>query len=318
LAAREYALAREEACDAEVVRVLGVSPAHYGKFLVGWNVSHRRSLAPAVGVSSSFLHLRRRLRMLENASDTNRPVVARWAALALLAVAVLVPVRLSARAPHDGPAAAAPAAPSSENAYVLFLDENSVTMSGSMDDLAIARRVRDKRGEQLLWFRQNGKEYVVTDPVVLRSIAGAQDVDRNRAAEARQESVNKEQAALEARLEALSHSRDALTEREIRQEMAQAERYAAEANRQRVQADMDREIAGVSSRMGTLSVEQDRIAREIERVAMEADRRIRELLEESVRSGEAHPAGVEGGVKGGVKGGVDGGIEGGVKGGVEL
>jgi len=319
MAAREYALAREEACDAEVLRVLGVSPARYGRFLVDWNAPQRRSLAPAVGVSTSFLHLRRRLRMLDNAADRDRPIVARWATLALLAIAILVPVRLSARAPqHDGPAAPV----SSEDAYVLFLDENSVTMSGSMDDLAAARRLRDERGGQLLWFRESGKEYVVTDPSLLRSVAVARVVDSERAAQARQELMNREQVALEARLEALSHRRDDLTEREIRQQMVEAERSVAAASRQRAQAEMDREIAGASSRIDTLSSERDRIAREIERVAMESDRRIRELLEESIRSGAAHPAGVKGGVKGGVEGGVqgevDGGVDGGVEGGVEL
>jgi len=294
LAAREYALAREEACDAEVLRVLGVSPARYGRFLVDWNVKQRRSLAPAVGVSSSFLHLRRRLRMLENASDKNRPVVARWAVLALLGAAILVPVRLSARAPGNDKAEPAR---SSEDAYVLFLDEDSVTMSGSMDDLAAARRLRDKRGEQLLWFRQGGKEYAVTDPSVLRSVVVAGRVDVERAAEARQGRMNAEHAALEARLAALSNRRDELADREIQQRLAQAERHVAEATRQRVQTEMDREIAGVSSRIGALSVEQERIAREVERVAMEADRRIRELLEESIRSREARPAGAKDGVE---------------------
>jgi bla regulator protein blaR1 len=127
LAAREYAVAREAACDAEVLRLLGVAPASYGRLLVRLGVTRRgswlarpRPHAPgssgaagrpgplpeiaALGAAPSFADLKRRLQMLQQASTPTSPRGARAAALrialALLALAVaagLMPLRMAAQ-----------------------------------------------------------------------------------------------------------------------------------------------------------------------------------------------------------------------------
>ncbi|HUP41898.1 MAG TPA: M56 family metallopeptidase, partial [Thermoanaerobaculia bacterium] len=129
LAAREFNLAREAACDAAVVRELGASPRAYGRLLLRWGTSPSH-LAPAgapdglpaglpgvgaaAAASPSFLDLKRRLAMLNHPTSSSRGLEAfAWAA-AVLAVAVLVPLRIVAEppAPPDPPAAvAAPEAP---------------------------------------------------------------------------------------------------------------------------------------------------------------------------------------------------------------
>jgi len=305
LAAREYALAREEACDAEVLRVLGVTPAHYGRLLVSMTAGSRRTLAPAVGVSSSFRHLRRRLQMLEHAPVRTVSPTTRWVLLALVAAAVLIPVRLVARTPQEAKAAAEKAG----DAYVLFLDKDSVTMSGSLDDLAAARAVRDTKGGPLLWFRQDGRVQVITDPAVLRSFASTHGVAEDRALQARRAQLDAERKELGARVQALSRDRGTQGDRERHEELARAEAYAADAARLRQQAQIKEEMERAASHLDSLGLQQEAIARELERVAMENDRRIRELLEERIRSGAAPRDGVEGGVEGGVDGGVDGGVE---------
>jgi hypothetical protein len=252
--------------------------------------------------------------MLEHAPDRSTRSALRWAAPALIAVAVLIPVRLAARSPHDRDSAAVS---SSADAYVLFLDATSVTMSGTMDDLAQARKLRDGRDGPTLWFRRGGKEFLVTDPATLRSIADTQRPEHERATEARQAQVAAEQTELEARLEALSRGRDEASEQTLKRALAADERRAGEASQLRAQAEMERELAAVSSRVDRLNSEQDVIAKEIERAAMEADRRIRILLEKRIESGAARHVGPEGGVEGGVKGGVKGGVEGGIEGGVD-
>ena len=50
-AAREYALAREEACDAEALRLTGAEPGDYGQLLLAFGVARphgapRRSALP--------------------------------------------------------------------------------------------------------------------------------------------------------------------------------------------------------------------------------------------------------------------------------
>jgi bla regulator protein BlaR1 len=53
--------------------------------------------------------------------------------------------------------------------FVLFLDDQHTTMSGERRDVERARRHR-RAGEQLLWFRYGGQEYVVRDAGVLREV----------------------------------------------------------------------------------------------------------------------------------------------------
>ncbi|WP_314104630.1 M56 family metallopeptidase, partial [uncultured Stenotrophomonas sp.] len=110
LAAREYALAREEACDSAVVAGHGHCRHDYGRLLVQLGVAPR----PAVGVASAspnFRSLKRRLLTLQQTGSLPRAV-----SVAVTAVFVLVgvaPLRLVAAVPPVPPAppalAAAPA-----------------------------------------------------------------------------------------------------------------------------------------------------------------------------------------------------------------
>ena len=58
---------------------------------------------------------------------------------------------------------------SDELPFVLFRGEGNTMMSGSTGDVERARRHR-RPGESLLWFRYDGREYVVRDPGVLREV----------------------------------------------------------------------------------------------------------------------------------------------------
>lgn len=111
LAAREYALAREEACDSAVVAGHGHCRHDYGRLLVQLGVAPR----PAVGVASAspnFRSLKRRLLTLQQTGSLPRAV-----SVAVTAVVVLVgvaPLRLVAAVPPPPPAPpalSAPAAP---------------------------------------------------------------------------------------------------------------------------------------------------------------------------------------------------------------
>jgi bla regulator protein blaR1 len=96
LAAREYAVAREAACDAHVLRVLGAAPQAYGRLLLRLGVSPARASFAAAGAPSTFSHLKRRLIMLDR--QTTRTATRRlgWFAAAAAACAI-VPVQLVAR-----------------------------------------------------------------------------------------------------------------------------------------------------------------------------------------------------------------------------
>ena len=200
LAAREYALSREAACDSAVMDTLEVAPQDYGRLLLALGVSRPRTGLTAAGAAWSFPNLKRRIAMLQNQSARSTRSRALAVAAVGLAVAAMVPMQLAARrgseikpvqaAPKPKPPAASQSQPrervesepaahgerqpsgvraeqkSGELNFVLLLDDNQQTMSGSLADVARARR-HLKNGEPLLWFRVDGQEYVVRDRDVI-------------------------------------------------------------------------------------------------------------------------------------------------------
>ena len=98
LAAREYLVSREAACDAAVIRALDVEPQAYGRLLVRLGIGRSEPGFAATGSSTSSSFLKRRLAMLEHASFSGiRPYVA---GLAITALALTVlPLRVVARTP---------------------------------------------------------------------------------------------------------------------------------------------------------------------------------------------------------------------------
>jgi beta-lactamase regulating signal transducer with metallopeptidase domain len=121
-AAREYALAREEACDAEALHLTGAEPGDYGQLLLTFGVTRTHGTAAALGASAHVHTLHRRLTMLEHVDvSTPRTRALLRAALVVLGLAVLVPFQVVAResgapppskaAPASAPAAVAAPAP---------------------------------------------------------------------------------------------------------------------------------------------------------------------------------------------------------------
>lgn len=111
LAVREYALAREAACDAAVVAGHRHCRHNYARLLVQLGVAPR----PAAGVASaspSFVSLKRRLLMLQSTASFSR--LGAGLITAAIALAGVMPLRLVAKpapVPASPVAPAAPAAP---------------------------------------------------------------------------------------------------------------------------------------------------------------------------------------------------------------
>ena len=115
LAVREYALAREAACDADVLRVLDPAPETYGRLLVRLGVTPQLGRLAAAGAAPSFQILKRRLQMLQNASPKKRLHPGWWGLAALVAAVALVPFTITAQ---EAPPAPIPPAPPAETAEV--------------------------------------------------------------------------------------------------------------------------------------------------------------------------------------------------------
>ncbi len=197
VASREYALAREAACDASVMRTLDAAPQEYGRLLLALGVSPSRPGLTAAGAAWSFQNLKRRIAMLQDISVRSTRSRLLTASIVGLAVAALVPLRLVARPERaqDAPVAARPAAaderrelaktqtPKDEQPvkserrkdetgglrFVLISEDGSRTTAGAFESEDIARAERQRRGgEALLWVRDGDKEYVIRDSEVLR------------------------------------------------------------------------------------------------------------------------------------------------------
>jgi len=191
LVSREYSLAREAACDAAVVETLDAAPREYGCLLLALGVS-RPQAGAAAGAAWSFLHLKRRIAMLQELSSRTTRSRALAAVAIGAAVLALVPLRLVARpaempakselffvaspereAPAPAPVVSEPELPAQgkergeASLKFVLMDEGHQTVSGSSRDLERARR-HQRDGEPLLWFEMDGREYVIRDREVIR------------------------------------------------------------------------------------------------------------------------------------------------------
>ena len=177
VAAREYVVAREAACDAAVLRVLEAEPRDYGRLLVTLGVAPLPGGVAASGAAHSFSSLKRRIGMLDHGSPSVTVRLAGWV-LAAAAVAALVPLTLVERpsAAEATPLADQPAASQQTRTagerldYTLVLGEKDGTISsGHFDDRRL--ELRHDGDQRVLWFRRNGKAYEVKDPSAIEQAA---------------------------------------------------------------------------------------------------------------------------------------------------
>lgn len=353
LAAREYLVAREAACDAEAVATFDAAPHEYGRLLVRLGVSRPLHDIAAASSSPSIASLKRRLVMLHAISPDRRTRRAAWIPVAAL-VAALVPVHLVGQtppappAPPEPPAAVAPPAPAvppappapppppaadqpgaaaapppppsapveDVDAWVL-LEGDHTMIHGSSEDAREARRLRTGN-EPLLYFRRDGRAYVVRDPAVLASVRKAMEAhadigERQAALGARQAEIGRKQGEIGARQGEIGAARAEHAAREAARAVelakAQAEQLAREESQKKAAADarerteareeeerlakLQRDLAKLQAELASdqtkLAAEQARLSEEQGRVAREVSRQLGELLDRAVETGAATP-----------------------------
>ncbi|WP_257457465.1 M56 family metallopeptidase [Archangium lipolyticum] len=208
-ACREYALAREEACDAAALQATGAEPHEYGRLLLVFGVARAPAAAAMPGASSHLAALKRRIAMLEHAATDSmqRPRWIRWA-LGGLALVALVPIQVVAREPEAStPVLALAQAPSTtlKDTYVLLHSNDSATMSGSMEDLRTAKALAGADGKPLAYVRRGGREYVIRDPQTLAAIGAAFEPQRE---------LGEKQAKLGEQMEALGEKQAEVGEKQ--------------------------------------------------------------------------------------------------------
>jgi hypothetical protein len=200
--------------------------------------------------------------------------------LALAAMALLPGALAAVSAPA---AAAHQPEPADRFSYVLMsADGRSSTMSGSMEDMRLAKS--HKAGDAgLLYVRQSGVAYVIRDAATLRQ-AHAIFAPQN-ALGRQQGELGKRQAALGRRQAQLGAEQGRLG----RQQADASPRQAGELGRQ--QGELGRRQAVLGREQAALGTEQGALGREQARLARIAQEQLRALVAEAVRSGVAQRVG---------------------------
>ncbi|MDY7227772.1 M56 family metallopeptidase [Hyalangium rubrum] len=394
-AAREYALAREEACDAEALRLTGAEPGDYGQLLLAFGVTRAHGTAAALGASAHVHALHRRLTMLEHVdvSSSHRRFPLRVALCALGFVA-LVPFQVVAREPAKAPqppespkaaaATPAPAAPAAQGLAVpaapkvaaspaaspvaapkvaaapkapapvqapvpppppapalaplppgpvlamagdddddddeldrfVLVSGNQVMMAGSMDDLRMAKTLRNE-GKDVLFVRRDDKAYVIRDAKTLEQVRAAFEPETKLGEQ--QAELGRKQAALGVKQAEFGQKQASLGMKQAELGMKQAEHGVAaaraamrgdkaeqdrheqelEKNQEAVDKEMDalgdqqealgREQEKLGEQQEALGREQEKLGRQMAASARESRKRVDALVDEAVRKGLAEP-----------------------------
>ena len=203
----------------------------------------------------------------------------------------------------------------SQDSYVIVSPEGN-TMSGTNSDLRRAKSFRYEVGEEYIWFRHDGKEYIVRDPATVkaaRKLFGPQQELGQQQAElgAQQAKLGELQAKLGEQQRAIrttmpdfsrdierlkERMRSARTSEELGDVHALlgdlqakvAEQQAKIGNQQgklgEQQALLGEQLAELGSRQGKLGEQQERLAEE-------ASEKLKKLLDEALKKGiaQSHP-----------------------------
>jgi hypothetical protein len=163
--------------------------------------------------------------------------------------------------------------------YILFAPgSDSITMSGSSDDIRRARALRSGR-EALLYIREGDAAYVVRDPETLRAA---------RALFAPEEALGAQQSELGSRQSALGARQARLGAEQARLGALQANatpREQEDLGRQQDELGRQQDVLG--QQQDALGQQQDALGREQDRLARIAEDKLQLLVTDALRRGLA-------------------------------
>jgi beta-lactamase regulating signal transducer with metallopeptidase domain len=206
-----------------------------------------------------------------------------------------------------------------DDRYVIVSGKtDSLTMSGSSQDAHHVERLRKEITGDFIWFQRDEKSYIIRDQAT---------IDRARSFWAPQEDIGKKQEELGKKQEALGKQQEALGEKmeqihvtppdmsadleKLKAELKQLSSTGATmdqlGNIQSEIGDLQSKIGDIQSRageqqsklgeemsvlgeqQGKLGEQQGELGRQQEEASRQATRKMKELLDESVKNGQAQP-----------------------------
>lgn len=322
--AREYAQAREEACDADALARSGATPRAYGELLLRYGIA---GVLPTTAVASCASRTSRALsRRLQMISDSAKPsMLIRFATVLTLLVAAVaaVPVRVVARPGsastsrsetiRDGVLVSREDSHRESDFSYLFVQKGSSVTRGmlGMEDLAVLERMRRELTSDALLVRLGNQSYTITDAIVRKRaaelLAPMEAIDQQRAP------FEKRMHELDAELSELSTSMESTTEliEQLEQKVTEVESVVDQLSAEGRNTDAPRrQLARLVSQRDAAMAAFDRLERIEQRISRlndleqakcdalcdDADRahtevieRMRALVTEAVASGVARP-----------------------------
>ena len=296
IAEREYAVAREAACDEAVLRP-GTDAFVYGQLLLRF--ASRAPASVAIPMSPHRM-LRRRLEMIE--SIVRRVPLSRagWAIVAVAALA-LVPVRLVAEETRaqighltDSDTRCLEVGKDVETAYVIT-NGKSHAMCGDVADVRDAEKARGAGGD-VIWFRVGNEKWVIRDPEAVaqgrRYFSSITEIGRMQSelgieqarAGAEQAQGGMEQA--KAGMEQAERARQELEEQMRKAELDAARQHQQVQDGERSREQLEQELQAARAAREKASVDANR---DRERLAQQQEmlaQRMKELGERQDQFGE--------------------------------
>lgn len=177
---------------------------------------------------------------------------------------------------------ASPALAATDDAWVVVHGPDSISMHGDMHDLEAAKSHLRELGPGYLWFRHDGKQYVVRGEGLKEIEALAEEQQDLGAQQGR---LGKAQGELGRPQGELGHQQGALGREQARSAMREdreAQREAAETQRElgRAQESLGREQAKLGREQAKLGEQQRALSKRMEQ-------KIRHLIETSLKDGTA-------------------------------
>jgi bla regulator protein blaR1 len=161
--------------------------------------------------------------------------------------------------------------------YVLVRGSNQLT-SGPNISLDTALQKRDAYGSDFLWFKKEGREYLIRDAATLARIQALFDRARVEKPEAKR--IKHELRPLEDRESQLDREIDRLTDRDD-------DDKPLTADEERRLDSLRSEMRDLHTKMRTLERQEEEIDRKRDALEAEAEREMLPILDEAIRTGIA-------------------------------
>jgi hypothetical protein len=185
----------------------------------------------------------------------------------------------------------------SRSTRYLIVSGDSMTGSWDSRDDGRLEKWRAQYGSEFAWFRQDGRDFIITDAHVLAELQSA--LAPQREVNRQQDEVNRHQEEVNRQQERVNgHQAEVNTaQEEVNRQQNRVNRGGADQDRvNRMQADVNgkqqavnAEQAKVNQQQGVVNREQEAVNRTQARVSAEIDRALRAVFDSTLRRGATIP-----------------------------